>query len=34
MCIRRTVSIIWSTILLPLKTLIIIEFIALKLLKG
>nr|DAT85609.1 MAG TPA: hypothetical protein [Caudoviricetes sp.] len=27
-------QIIWSTILLPLKTLIIIEFIALKLLKG
>nr|DAV96806.1 MAG TPA: hypothetical protein [Caudoviricetes sp.] len=34
MCIRRTVCIIWSTILSPLKILIIIEFIALKLLKG
>nr|DAN13219.1 MAG TPA: hypothetical protein [Caudoviricetes sp.] len=34
MCIRRTVCIIWSTILLPFKTLITTEFIPLKLLKG
>nr|DAX70682.1 MAG TPA: hypothetical protein [Caudoviricetes sp.] len=34
MCIRRTVVIIWSTILLPFKTLVTTEFIALRLLKG